>query len=293
MIIKLNLLFSVLFLLLPTVCFSAEQSDLVPDPLPKIQAALDSYNKIKDYTALFLKQERFGKKILPMETIKFKFRTPNDIYMKWQKKPNKGQEVIFREGKNNGNIVVHKGGLLGLVTVNVNPKGALAMKNQHHPIFDAGIGATTMLVMRGLKNGLHRKEVMVYYHGPKNIADRKVNHFEALYPEKCDGEIHIVKQDQTLWDISKMFNQDMHVILSVNKGISSPTKLKLGQKILIPHHYCRKSDIFIDDKLGILVKLEIYDWNNNLYEMYHYRDLIVNVGLTDTDFDENNSEYKF
>jgi hypothetical protein len=57
--------------------------------------------------------------------------------------------------------------------------------------------------------------------------------------------------------------------------------------------------IFIDDRLGIPVRYEAYDWpaaegsQPQLIEAYTYLDVQVNVGLTDADFDHENAEYNF
>jgi len=46
-------------------------------------------------------------------------------------------------------------------------------------------------------------------------------------------------------------------------------------------------------ELAILVKVDIFDWEGNLYETYQYSNLKLNVGLTDFDFDPANPAYNF
>ena len=43
----------------------------------------------------------------------------------------------------------------------------------------------------------------------------------------------------------------------------------------------------------ILVKIRIYDWNDQLIESYGYEDLNLAAGLTDADFDPENADYHF
>jgi outer membrane lipoprotein-sorting protein len=41
------------------------------------------------------------------------------------------------------------------------------------------------------------------------------------------------------------------------------------------------------------IYVEIFDWQNELVERYGYRDLRLNPGLTDADFDPKNPAYGF
>ncbi len=43
----------------------------------------------------------------------------------------------------------------------------------------------------------------------------------------------------------------------------------------------------------ILIKCEVYDWDDHLVESYGYKHLELNASLTDADFDPDNSEYVF
>ncbi|MBU1168877.1 MAG: DUF1571 domain-containing protein [Proteobacteria bacterium] len=272
---------------------STDNSSESYDPRPLVEISKQALNQISDYTATFIKQERFGKKMGKLETIEFKFRKPNDVYMKWIGDANKNQEALFRKGHNEDRVKAHKGGLLNIININSQPEGKLAMDGQHHRIVDAGIGPTSALVYRGMDKGLERNEATFINHGIVKEDGRELIKVEALYPEKCEGVTHTVAKDETLWDIANKYNQDMYVILSNNKGVSGPTDVKEGQQILVPYHYCRRAITYTEKNSNLLVKLEIYDWDNNLYEFYEFKDIKMNVGLTDKDFDPENPEYKF
>ena len=276
-----------------TVSASTSSSSTPYDPVPLTEQSKASLANIKDYTAIFIKKELFGKKMSREEIIEFKFRKPNDVYMKWTGSANKGQEALFRKGVNNNKVKAHKGGLLNVINVNSAPEGKLAMDGQHHRIVDAGIGPTSLLVYRGMKKGMARKEATFINHGNVNDGGRELIKIEAIYPEKCEGVTHTVAKGETLWDLAKKYDQDMYVILHNNKGISGPTDIKAGQQVLVPHHYCRRAVTYTDAKTKLLVKLEIYDWSNTLYESYEFKDIKLNVGLTDKDFDPKNPTYNF
>jgi outer membrane lipoprotein-sorting protein len=296
--IKILLIFTAVWFFLPAHGLAAPPSVFQNlekgfDPLDIIAALDEGYARVQDYTATFLKQEYIGGRILPLETIALKFRKPNDVYMKWLTRPNKGQEVVYRHGVNEGKITAHKGGLLGLVTVNLDPRGSMAMKDQHHPIYDAGIGSTTALVKRGLRVGIERKEYEISYRGDKSLDGRETILLEAIFPERCEGITHVVRAGETLWDIAEKYDQDMYIILHSNPGIRGPNDIEAGSKVLVPYHYGRRIVVYIDRELALLVKLDIYDWEGNLYETYQYKNLKINVGLTDEDFDPANPAYNF
>ncbi|MFA5975437.1 MAG: DUF1571 domain-containing protein [Elusimicrobiota bacterium] len=51
--------------------------------------------------------------------------------------------------------------------------------------------------------------------------------------------------------------------------------------------------IYMDAELILPVKIEVYDWNGELLEMYHFAQLKINPGLTEKDFDVKNPAYRF
>jgi len=263
------------------------------DPLARVKRSLETSRSLSDYTAVLVKQERFGGTLAPEEQIQFKYAVPGQVYMRWLGKINKGQEALYVKGQNEDRLKAHKGGFLGLVTVNVDPTGKMAMDGQHHPIFHAGIGFTTEVVFRDLEKGLKNNEVRVFDRGRMTLDGREVVVVEAFFPESVKGVTHTVKKGENLWDVAAAYHQDMYVIMSVNKGVDTPRDIKEGQSLVVPDYYCRRSISYYDADTEILVKIENYDWNDNLYEVYYYRDLQFNVGLSGDDFNPDNKNYRF
>lgn len=54
-----------------------------------------------------------------------------------------------------------------------------------------------------------------------------------------------------------------------------------------------KCNLWIDVENGLPIQTEMYDWNGRKVESYGYQDLMLNVGLMDSDFDRNNPMYRF
>ncbi len=77
------------------------------------------------------------------------------------------------------------------------------------------------------------------------------------------------------------------------------TAIEVTHPVRRPHFRYHIARIFIDDELQLPIRYASYDWPEEvggkprLIEEYTYLDLNLNAGLTDSDFDYKNDEYKF
>jgi outer membrane lipoprotein-sorting protein len=96
---------------------------------------------IKDYSAVMVKRENVGGRLNEQEFMYIKIRhQPFSVYMYFLG-PEKlrGQEAIYVEGQNNGNLLGHGVGIKKIAgTVPLQPTGALAMAGQRYPITEIG-----------------------------------------------------------------------------------------------------------------------------------------------------------
>jgi hypothetical protein len=128
------------------------ESQHVIDPALEIARAslLNVQANVDDYKALFVKRTRVDGVLPPLQYARVKIRnrkvrngtvvTPMGVYLDFLKPADvKGREVIWLEGANDGNLVVHKGGMARFVTLRLDPNGYLAMRGQRYPISDIGI----------------------------------------------------------------------------------------------------------------------------------------------------------
>jgi len=58
-------------------------------------------------------------------------------------------------------------------------------------------------------------------------------------------------------------------------------------------YYARKSEIWIDPVSGLPLQIKVYGWNMELLESYGYRDLKINPGLSDREFERDFPGYNF
>ena len=96
--------------------------------------------KKSDYTADFFKQECVDG-TTETQVIDLKLRhQPFSVYMKWLV-GDKGRELLYVDGQNNGKLLVKLGGLKGrfLPCLKLDPNGSVAMQESRHPITKAGL----------------------------------------------------------------------------------------------------------------------------------------------------------
>jgi hypothetical protein len=112
-------------------------------PLRLIAEAQQSFQGARDYTCLFVKQERIRGQLQPENLIDMKVRSqPFSVYLRWMKPQNLvGQEACYVAGANKDMLRVHATGIAGTVGfMSVETTDPRVMQNNRHPITDAGIG---------------------------------------------------------------------------------------------------------------------------------------------------------
>ena len=137
---------------------AAEPREAILSLLTQMEA---SYARIADYTAVFRKQERVDGKLLPEETTLLKFQKPLKVYMKWTEEPFKGTEALYVDGNNGNKLLVHRGGILGLLTLSLDPRGSLAMTGNRHPITEVGFGYLIEGLIDNIKTALEHGELEI------------------------------------------------------------------------------------------------------------------------------------
>ena len=153
--------FGLAILVTATVASGANPPQLAPAPNPPTPAgapvagspmdyptrlmaeARQAYQQVRDYSCLFVKQERIGGQLGAENLIDMRVRAqPFSVYLHWLGPANlKGQEACYVAGANNGQLRVHSTGIAGAIGfVSVSPTDPRVMQNNRHPITDAGIG---------------------------------------------------------------------------------------------------------------------------------------------------------
>ncbi|TWU43086.1 hypothetical protein Q31b_21230 [Novipirellula aureliae] len=136
------------------------------------KARASMVGNLKDYTARLVKNEVDSSGVLGEPTeINLKVQTrvrdgtetaPMRVYLDFTKpEAVNGREVIWAKDLHEGKLVVHEAGLLGMMTLHLDPTGMLAMRGQKYPIYDIGlVSLIEKLIERG-QNDLDNPEIKV------------------------------------------------------------------------------------------------------------------------------------
>lgn len=221
---------------------------------------------IDDYTCTMIKRERINGTLNEYEYMYAKIRcrkvqdgqmvVPLSAYLNFIKPASvAGREVCYVETKNNGRLVAHEGGLLGKVSVMLDPNSRLAMRGNLYPITEIGLeNLVVKLIEKGERDKQldpAGKETQVEFKEGAKINGRKC----LVLTVK-----HTVQRPQYDFEVAQVFIDDEHNMPVRYIAYGWPQAPGDAQPIL---------------------------------EEYNYVDVKVNQGLKDSDFDHTNPAYKF
>ena len=171
---------------------AAAGAEAAPQPqhplVPALQAAYSAMNTlrgIKDYSATMIKQERINGKLNDPEFMYVKIRhEPFSVYMYFLGPASiRGQEALYVEGKNNGNLLGHGVGIKKIAgTVPLQPNGNMAMSGQRYPITEIGIQNLTKRLIEVGEADMKYGECEVKFYTGAKINDRVCTCVQVVHP---------------------------------------------------------------------------------------------------------------
>lgn len=183
MIKKTLALISIVIFLLVSFSFAALSHE-DEEMLDILRMSIGEVKKVKDYTAMVHQVQRVGKKLLPEEVLLYKFRRPNSVYIRWVGEVKNGREVIYSEGWNNNEFLVHTGGILGIFTLSLDPGSKEAMKETRHPVDESSIIFMMETLEKSLDYAISHPEdgIVVEDMGDGEIFGKKIKKIRLKFP---------------------------------------------------------------------------------------------------------------
>lgn len=219
------------------------------------------FARTQSYTATMLKQERIQGELSEPQIMDLKLRhEPFSVYLKWHT-GDKGRELLFVDGQNDGKMIVHPGGLKGrlLPAIKLDPNGSAALAEARYPVTRLGM--------------LELARTIVEYRSKDITLERGV-HCQIHDNQKFDGRdcyYSVVEYDDPKF--SPLYRKS---IVFIDKELQMPI--------------CVKN--FTWDADGADDSSENFD-QATLIEFYSYSDIRSELKLADNDFDRNNKKYGF
>lgn len=198
-----------------------------------LQQAETLIEKTESYTAIFHKQERIKDFLKTKETVSLRFKKPFKVHMKWIDGPGKGREIFYVEGWNKNRILVREPGAWGIVTLNLNPHGSLAMQGSRHPITEIGLENLIKLFGDNFRKGWALGELEYRLEREEMLFGRKALSVEARFPKEsrngyyCYRALMSLDQEKKIpirvqvfdWD-NRLFGDYGYENLILNAGLT-------------------------------------------------------------------------
>jgi len=215
------------------------------------------FQEVPDYTATMFKQERVGGTLTDGQQIEMKIKhEPFSVYMKWLS-GDRGRQLIYVDGENDGNFLVQPGGIKGRLTgvIALDPNGSLALSESRHPVTNIGLLELAKLILQYQERDLERGEGF-----KAEIHDNQQYEGRDCYLVRCE------------YDSPEINSEYRKSVFFIDKELSLPVCVK-------NYTWVRDAD---PEKLD----------EESLIEFYAYTNIEFSQELTTADFDATNRKYR-
>ncbi len=199
-------------------------------------------------------------------------------------------EILYVTGSYNNKAVV-KPHVFPYLTLNLDPRGNLMRKNQHYTVHELGfdfIGRTIGLILSKEKENMTKSLTYLGKHERNGYMCHMVIYETKTYP----FFEYTVKHKETVTSIAYKQSVNDYMLREKNDLFNDFGYLKEGSKIQIPHMYCKKAVLYLDEKTMLPVSVSIYD-DIGLFENYDYTNIKVNKPIDEKEFTKGYKDYGF
>ncbi len=184
---RLNFIVAISILILTLIPLSLHCEQNL-DPAEALRICIGTMKGVDDYIVVVHQVQRVGGKLLPEEVILYKFKRPNSVYLRSIGEVNNGQEIIYREGWNDGKMMGHMGGALDGIILNLKPGSSMASKRTRHTIDESSLIYMMNTLERSMDHAkAHPKDNMIVEDiGTKKIFGKQVRLIRIKLPHGED-----------------------------------------------------------------------------------------------------------
>ena len=214
---------------------------------------------------------------------------PKKIYYKNE---NKGTELIWVKGENDGDAVVHSRSI-PFINFDLDPYGSLMRRENHHTIFDLGFQYIGYIVANTILSSSTPGEFAKHFSLGDSLTWNNISCHQLVidYPEYKYLEYTTIK-GETANSIALKFSTSDYKIREKNNLSSYYGSIKEGKKLLVPTPYGSKVVLYVDKQRYIPICVKIFD-ETGLFESYDFHDVKINTPFADDAFSEDNEDYNF
>ena len=149
------------------------------------QMCKNYHANVRDYTGLLSKTERIGGKLGRSQEISFKFmEEPFSLVMNWTKNPGSTDRLLYVDGANGNNMLVHPTGLFSWIkSVRRKPNCKDAMKANLYPCNRFGFGRMLQRLQDIHRIARQNGPVRTNYIGLANVDERTCLEMQVDLPD--------------------------------------------------------------------------------------------------------------
>ena len=252
-----------------------------------VKQMLDSIRNIKNERCDIKSTERVNGTLLFAESkIKINFN-PKKIYFHSQ---GKGIEILWTEGTNKGNALVHSR-TLPFMNLDLDPYGAIMRKDQHHTIFELGSQYIGLTIANTILQASKDFDKHFKYAGIIKWNNLDCYQLVIKYPEYKYVE-YITQKGETVTSIAHKLNTSDFKIRHINDLSSYFGTIKEGKKLKIPIPYSSEVVMYVDKKTFIPVNVKVYD-EEGIFEGYEFYNIRINTAFAADEFSKTFKGYSF
>ncbi len=252
-----------------------------------IEHMLDSIKNIRTQACSVKATERIGKNFLIAQSyIKINLN-PRKIYFH---SPAKGAELLWVEGTNKGNALVHTKSI-PLMNFDLDPYGSIIRKDQHHTIFELGTSYIGVTIANTILKAPKDFDKHFAYAGSIIWNNKDCHQIIISYPDYKYID-YITQKGETVTSIAHKLNTSDYKIRYKNDLSSYFGAIKTGKKLTIPVPYSNKAIMYIDKKSYLPIFVTVYD-EEGLYEAYEFTAMRVNHTFKSDEFLKSYKGYGF
>jgi len=285
-LIFFKIYFYLLFICFAFTSFKVETNSIdIADNEAFINKIFETVDKVSTLRYELKCNERIKGKMVHSES-KVKLQiAPRKLYISVN-----GPEVLWIEGKNNGNAYVNPGAF-PYINLNLDPNGQIMRKDQHHTINEMGFHYLADI----LKDGKQK------------VGDKLDKHFKIIGEEKFNGRAcyklsiafpefawvnYKIKKGEDLVSIARRLRLSEFMIMERNPVISWYDDVKEGQTIQIPNAYGKLTILMIDKEYMLPVSNFVFD-DLGIFETYEYYNMKINTPILPEEFTKSYKDYNF
>lgn len=155
------------------------------DHIALLKWAQQNYkNRVQDYQGTFYKRERINGKLKKEQIISILFKEePFSVLMKWKKNAGSVDKLLYVEGSNNNQMIVHPTGLFSWIkSVKRDPRCKEALKSSRNSCDRFGFNRTLESMLKVYELADKEEDLEINYLGQTIVNGRKCAAMERILP---------------------------------------------------------------------------------------------------------------